>query len=76
MIGGALSIAAAGAKLAAELAEKSKNGQLIDAGKAAGLSDMLAQLNLRLQEFEDAANRVDRDGSFARRVLDQYTIDD
>lgn len=74
MIGAALSIAAAGAKVAAEIAEKSKNGQLLDAGEAKANADNWKAVNEQLAAFKRAADAID-DPAVRKLLRDDYTTD-
>ena len=76
MISQVLDLSSAAAKVAGELAEKSKNGQLIDTGKMAGLAEQLGQLHARLMEMQVASTRVESDSDFRDFVRDYYRDDE
>jgi hypothetical protein len=74
--GGIVSAVGAAAKTAEAIAEKSQQGQLIDAGEARGLATNLQAIHEQLQKFKAVADLVDSDPEYAQRVLDTYTIHD
>ena len=76
MIGGIMTAAGAGLELANTIAEKSKNQQLIDAGEAQALVEIMGGINEKLQSFQRAAVAADTDPEFAKRVSAFFTEDD
>ncbi len=76
MIGAILGILGAAAKTAEAIAEKAERGQLIDAGEARAVAKTMENIHAQLAAFKTAADRVDADGDFARRVRDAYTLDE
>ena len=76
MIGGILAILGGVAKTAEAIAERAERGQLIDAGEARGVAKTMEDVHAQLAAFKAAADRVDSDGDFAKRVRDAYTIDE
>ena len=61
--------------IAENISRKSQEGQLIDAGEAKGLVKGLETLNAQLADFKAAADRVDSDPDYAKRVRDDATTD-
>ena len=74
--GGVISVISSAAKTAEIFAEKSQQGQLLDAGEARAHAENLKALNEQLHKFKEAADRVDSDPEYAQRVLDNATIRD
>lgn len=75
MIGEILDILGGVSGAAEALAEKAERGQLLEAGEARAVANGIGGIHAKLQAFKAAADRVDRDGAFADRVRDAYTID-
>lgn len=73
MIGPVLSLAAAGAKAAAAIAEKAKNGQLIEAGEAKYAAEQAERLYAELNKIKEARDTIDTDPAYAKRVLEAAT---
>lgn len=74
--GGIASGIASAMKVAEAIAERSKNGQLIDAGEAKAHADSLKAIHEQLAIFQRVADRIDADPDFARRVRDHFEDDD
>lgn len=71
-----LGLSSAAAKVAGEMAEKSKNGQLIDAGKAAGLAESLGQIHAKLMQMQVSASRIHTDPEFRDFVRNNFRDDE
>lgn len=76
MIGGILDILGAASKTAESIAKRAERGQLIDAGDARAVAKTMEDIHAQLAAFKAAADRVDVGGDFAKRVRDEYTIDE
>ncbi len=75
MIGKIFTAVGAGLKLASEIAEKSKNRQLLDAGEAQANADNWKALNATIQEFKTAADAIESDADLRKLLRDEYTTD-
>lgn len=74
--GGIASGVASAMKVAEAIAERAKNGQLIDAGEARAHAANLKAIHDQLAVFKRVADRIDTDPDFARRVRAEFEDDD
>lgn len=75
MIDAILEILGKASGAAEALAERAEREQLIVAGEARAVANQVGTVHAQVLRFKAAADRVDRDGDFAKRVRDAFTID-
>ncbi len=76
MLGAILTAVGSGLRIAESIAQRAERGQLIDAGDARAVAKTMEDIHAQIAAFKAAADRVDADGDFARRVRDAYTLDE